>query len=91
MRKAINPKAVAMKYEAYAGGAPKVLASGEGELARKIIDKAKEFDIAIFKNEELVKSLLNIEVGEEIPRELYLAVVEVFVWLAKSEKKAQMS
>lgn len=91
MKRAINTKAAALKYEMYSNQAPKVLASGEGEIAKKIIEKAKEFDVAIFKNEELVNSLLKLEIGDEIPRELYLAVVEVFVWLAKMEKKAQMS
>jgi len=55
------------------------------------MEKAKEFDIPIFKNEALANSLIGLEVDENIPPELYKAVVEVFVWLNKVEKKAQLS
>ena len=81
-------KAAALKYNAQENNAPKVLASGKGELAQKIIAKAKEFEIPLFANEALVDSLVDLEVGKEIPAELYRSVVEVFVWLAKQDKKA---
>ncbi len=91
MKKSTNTKAVALKYKAYADLAPKVVAKGKGELAKKIIEKAKEFDIPLFQNEELADMLLNVEVGEEIPSKMYEAVVEVFIWLYKLEEKAQLS
>ena len=84
-------QAVAMKYKAYEDSAPKVIAKGNGEIAKKIIQKAKEYDIAIFQNPELTQMLMNVEVDEEVPPKLYEAVVEVFVWLHKTENKAQMS
>jgi len=84
-------KAVAMKYKAYEDNAPKVIAKGSGEIAKKIVEKAKEYDISIFQNEELTNLLMNVELDNEVPSELYKAVVEVFVWLNKTEKKAQMS
>ena len=84
-------QAVAMKYKAYEDSAPKVIAKGSGEIAKKIIQKAKEYDIAIFQNPELTQMLMNVEVDEEVPPKLYEAVVEVFVWLHKTENKAQMS
>jgi len=84
-------KAVAMKYKAYEDNAPKVVAKGSGEIAKKIIQKAKEFDIAIFQNPELTDLLMNVELDTQIPPELYQAVVEVFIWLHKTEQKAQMS
>ena len=91
MKKSTNTKAVALKYKAYEDLAPKVIAKGKGELAEKIIEKAREFDVPLFQNEELVNMLLNMEVGEEIPPKMYEAVVEVFVWLYKLEEKAQLS
>ena len=91
MYKNINPKAVAMKYKMYEDSAPKVIAKGSGEIAKKIIEKAKEFDISIFQNPELTNMLMNVELDEEIPSELYKAVVEVFIWLHKTEEKAQLS
>jgi len=87
----MNPKAVAMKYQTYEDNAPRVLAKGSGEIARKIIEKAKEFDVAIFQNPELTDMLMNVELDSEVPAELYQAVVEVFVWLHETEKKAQLS
>ena len=91
MKKSTNTKAVALKYKAYEDLAPKVIAKGKGELAEKIIEKAREFDVPLFQNEELVNMLLNVEVGEEIPPKMYEAVIEVFVWLYKLEEKAQLS
>ena len=87
----MNPKAVAMKYKAYEDNAPKVIAKGSGEVAKRIIEKAKEFDISIFQNPELTDMLMNVEIDEEVPAELYKAVVEVFIWLHKTEQKAQLS
>jgi len=84
-------QAVAMKYKVYEDNAPKIVAKGKGEIAKKIIQKAKEYDIAIFENKELTNLLMNVEIDEEIPPELYKAVVEVFVWLHKTEEKAQIS
>lgn len=84
-------KAVALAYEQNEHRAPKVLAKGEGLIAQKIIEKAKEYDIPLFQSKALVDSLIHLEIDEEIPPELYKAVVEVFIWLYKTESKAQMS
>lgn len=80
-------KAAALKYDKENDSAPKVVASGKGEVALKIIQKAKEFDIPLFANEALVNSLVDLKLDQEIPKELYSAVVEVFVWLMKNEEK----
>ncbi len=80
--------AVALKYDTSGQGAPKVVAKGQGDIAQKIKEKAAEFDVPIFKNEALANSLLNLNLDEQIPANLYKAVAEVFVWLMKSEKKA---
>ncbi len=90
MKKSINTKAVALKYKAYEDNAPKIVAKGKGEIAAKIIKKAKELEIPMFQNEILVDSLLKVE-NEEIPPKLYQAVAEVFVWLYNVEKSAQFS
>lgn len=83
-------KAAALKYDKEAQNAPKVIASGKGAIAQKIIEKAKEFDIPLFANETLVNSLIDLDLDKEIPSELYGAVVEVFLWLMKNEKKAHI-
>ena len=87
----MDKKVVALKYEENGTSAPKIIAKGKGPIAEKIMEKAKEFDIPIFQNKALAESLLNLDVDEQIPPNLYKAVAEVFVWLMKSEKKAQMS
>lgn len=84
-------KAVAMQYKAYENNAPKIIAKGSGKIAQKILEKAKEYDINIFENAQLTEMLMNVEINEEIPAELYKSVVEVFIWLHKTEKKAQLS
>jgi len=91
MKKFTNTKAVALKYKAYEDLAPKVIAKGQGEIAKKIMQKAKKFDIPIFQNETLANMLLNVEVNEEVPPKMYEAVVEVFIWLHNLEKRAEMS
>jgi len=83
--------AVALKYDKTGQGAPKVVAKGQGEIAQKIKEKAAEFDVPIFQNEALAASLLNLDLDEQIPANLYKAVAEVFVWLMQSEKKAAVS
>lgn len=86
-----NQKAVALAYNQNKQRAPKVVAKGEGFIAQRIIEKAKEFDVPIFQSEALVNSLMQVELEEEIPATLYKAVVEVYIWLQKTEKKSQMS
>jgi len=84
----MNEKAVALKYDS-SNRAPTVVASGKNSLAKKIIQKAQEFDIPLFANEALVNSLVDLDVDKEIPAELYQSVVEVFIWLMKNEKKVK--
>jgi flagellar biosynthetic protein FlhB len=70
--------AVALKYDADTGKAPVVLAKGEDYLAQKIKEKARESGVEIVENKPLARMLYhNVEIGEEIPPELYQAVAEV--------------
>ncbi len=70
--------AVAIKYEPEVNRAPIVLAKGEDYLAQKIRESAKEHNIEIVENKPLARMLYaNVEVGSEIPPELYQAVAEI--------------
>jgi len=82
---ATTQKAAALKYEKESDRVPIVVAKGKGLIAERIMQKASDFGIPLFKNELLADSLLNVNIDEEIPPQLYKAVVEVFVWLAKAE------
>ncbi|WP_353661764.1 EscU/YscU/HrcU family type III secretion system export apparatus switch protein [Hydrogenimonas sp. SS33] len=87
----LTPKAAALRYDANKEKAPKVVASGKGEIALKIIEKAKAFDVPLFQNPTLADALLSQEVGTEIDPRLFQAVAEVFVWLMRAEESVQMS
>ena len=74
--------AVALKYDADSGKAPIVVAKGEDFLAKKIKEIAKESNVEIVENKPLARMLYhNVELGEEIPPELYQAVAEVLAFV----------
>jgi flagellar biosynthesis protein len=76
--------AVALHYDRK--GAPRVIAKGKGTIGAKIIEIAKANDIPIEENEMLAGALSNVELGDEIPAELYKAVAEVLVFVLKLTK-----
>lgn len=74
--------AVALKYEENSGKAPVVLAKGEDYLAQKIKEIGKENQVEIVENKPLARMLYyNVEIGQEIPPELYQAVAEVLAFV----------
>ena len=80
-------KAVALGYNRSQDNAPKVLASGAGEIANKIISLAKEHDIPIKEDPDLIEILSKVEIDQEIPPNLYKAVAEIFSFLYKITNK----
>jgi len=76
-----NQLAVALHYDK--SGAPRVVAKGRGSIGEKIIELAKSHDIPIEENEVLAGALANVELGDEIPAELYKAVAEVLVFVLR--------
>ncbi|ABD07044.1 type III secretion proteins, related to flagellar biosynthesis protein FlhB [Rhodopseudomonas palustris HaA2] len=76
-----NQIAVALYYDK--GGAPRVVAKGRGTIGAKIIEVAKEHNVPIEENEVLAGALSHVELGDEIPEELYKAVAEVLVFVLK--------
>ena len=80
--------AVALKYDPESGKAPIVIAKGADYLAFQIKDKAKEYNIEIVENKPLARILYhNIEIGEEIPPELYVAVAEILAAVMKTKNR----
>lgn len=75
------PLAVALEYDKT--GAPRVVAKGRGTLGEKIIEVAKAHNIPIEENEVLAGALANVELGDEIPAELYKAVAEVLIFILR--------
>jgi flagellar biosynthetic protein FlhB len=74
--------AVAIKYDAEISSAPIVIAKGQDYLAQRIKDSAKENHINIVENKPLARMLYyNVDVGKEVPAELYQAVAEVLAYV----------
>ena len=80
-----NKTAVALGYNP-GDEAPRIIAAGKGELAQKIIDKAKESDIPLHKDEKLAATLSKLEMGDTIPPELYEVVAEILVFVDRMDK-----
>jgi flagellar biosynthesis protein len=80
-------KAVALRYDKTKEDAPRVLAKGEGEVAKNIIKIAELNNLPIKKDEDLIELLSKIEIDKEVPEALYKAVAEVFSFIYKTTKK----
>ena len=76
--------AVALHYDRT--GAPRVIAKGKGPIGARIVEVARAHDIPIEENEVLAGALSNVELGDEIPEDLYKAVAEVLVFLLRLTK-----
>jgi len=76
--------AVALSYEAE-DAAPKILATGKGYVAEKIIETAKECDVPVHKDAKLAETLSKLEIGDYIPKELYGVVAEILVFVDRVE------
>lgn len=84
-------KAAALRYEAKKDEAPRVVASGQGVMAKQIIEIAKESGIPIVEDPALASALLFVELGEEIPVELYEAVARVLAFLYRLDREGKKS
>ena len=78
--------AAALKYDTESGGAPRVVGIGKGHLAKKMLEAAKANSVPVKEDEALAKSLSKLNVGQEIPEELYQAVAEVLAFLYQMDK-----
>ena len=68
-------QAIALEYDP-SDEAPRVVASGKGILADKIIEKARESSVPIHRDDKLADTLSRLDIGEMIPPELYEVVAE---------------
>lgn len=73
--------AVALTYGKTAGGAPTVVAKGRGLIAQAIIERARQHGIFVHESADLVGLLMKVELDQEIPPQLYLAIAELLAWL----------
>jgi flagellar biosynthesis protein len=81
-----NGMAVALHYGGR--GAPRVTAKGSGLVAQKIIETARQHGVPLEEDAALVGALARVDLGREIPRELWIAVAQVltFAWSVAGKK-----
>ena len=78
-------QAIALKYDGT--HAPTLTAKGDEELAEEILRIARDCEVPIYENSELVSLLARMELGDSIPQELYLTIAEIiaFAWNLKGK------
>lgn len=79
-------QAVALRYDGERHSAPRIVAGGGGNIAEKILQVAREYQVPIEDNSELVEMLSFFDVGQEIPEEAYRAVAEILAFIYAVEK-----
>ncbi|MGD8483695.1 MAG: EscU/YscU/HrcU family type III secretion system export apparatus switch protein [Thioalkalispiraceae bacterium] len=87
--KQLQPLAVALHYDGES--APHVSAKGYGALAEEIINIARDHEIPLQENAEMVYLLSKLELGEEIPEALYIAVAEIIAFAYYLQGKVPQS
>ncbi|WP_313559836.1 EscU/YscU/HrcU family type III secretion system export apparatus switch protein [Ruminiclostridium cellobioparum] len=78
--------AAALQYYPETDAAPKVVATGKGIVAEKMIEKAKEADIPVYQNTELAQTLSALGIGDQIPPEVYDVVAEILIFIGSVDK-----
>jgi flagellar biosynthesis protein len=82
-------EAVALTYSA-GEAAPRVVAKGRGLIAQEIIERAREAGVYVHESPELVGLLMQVDLDERIPPQLYTAVAELLAWLYAFERGTAM-
>lgn len=78
--------AVALTY-AEGSGAPRVVAKGRGLIAEEIIKRAHEYGVYVHESPELVALLMQVDLDDHIPPQLYVAIAELLAWLYLVEEQ----
>lgn len=86
-RKIINgPSAAVIKYDEAQGKAPSIVAHGTGQIATRIIEMAKQNNIHLQEDTKLVQNLLDVDLGDSVPPQLYGVIAEIFILLEEIDK-----
>lgn len=78
--------AAVIRYDSEHGGTPNVVAQGKGQIAQKIIELAKQNDIPMQEDASLVSSLLDIDLGDSVPPQLYAVIAEILILLEELDR-----
>lgn len=83
----LNKKAVALQYDENKNAAPVIVASGMGYVAEKIVEIATENGVPVYEDNSLATVLTQLDLGTQIPEELYQAVVDIYAYFLKFTPK----
>ena len=83
-----SAKAAALHYGS-GDAAPVVVASGMGYMAEKIVETAQKNGVPVYEDNSLATMLTQLKLGQEIPEELYRAIVEIYVYFLKFDPNAK--
>lgn len=84
----MNKKAAAIKYDENKDSAPIIVASGMGYVAEKIVELANDSGVPVYEDNSLATVLTQMELGREIPPELYQTVVDIYTYFLKFAPKS---
>jgi flagellar biosynthesis protein len=86
-RRLVNgPSAAVIKYDEEQGKSPTIVAQGTGAVAEKIIELAKKNNVHLQEDSSLLQNLLDIDLGDAVPPQLYGVIAEIFILLEELEK-----
>ena len=80
-------KAVALRYDLERENAPRIVGTGSGKLAERLIELAREHDIPIQEDSDLVEILSRLNLNEEIPPSTYIIVSEILAFIYRTNEK----
>ncbi len=80
-------KAVALRYDFERENAPRIIGTGSGKLAERLIELAREHDIPIQEDSDLVEILSRLNLNEEIPPSTYIIVSEILAFIYRTNEK----
>ncbi|MBS4208280.1 EscU/YscU/HrcU family type III secretion system export apparatus switch protein [Bacillus sp. FJAT-50079] len=81
-----GPSAAVIRYDETAGGAPQVVAQGTGALAVKMMELAKQHGVHMQEDPSLVGQLLDMDLGENVPPQLYSVIAEILILLEEIDR-----
>jgi flagellar biosynthesis protein len=87
MAKKSLKKAVVLAYDKESDAAPRVTAKGQGSVARKIIELAEQHGIPVKNDPDLMEVLSSLEIDQEIPEHIYVAVAELLAFVYGMNQK----
>ncbi|QSX07173.1 EscU/YscU/HrcU family type III secretion system export apparatus switch protein [Sedimentibacter sp. zth1] len=79
-------RAVALKYNQEKNTAPVIVASGNGYVASKVVEIAEENGVPVYKDDSLAVMLSQLELGSEIPENLFKSIVDIYVYFLNYNK-----